>query len=168
VRVVANGFSADALTAVLLRAYDDGPKRAAVAQRGERGARGEEVAGQVGVDDGPERVRVDVPERLRLLQEPRVDGAHPQAGVEHEDVQPAEQLDRAVGARRHRGLVAGVDAEAVRPARAAEPGGHVGRSVGVPAGEHDVGPVLDQGPDHGEAETAGAAGDEYAPAGDAR
>ena len=49
----------------------------------------QEVAAQVGGDHVGKTLGRDLPERLRRFEEVRVDGAHTDAGVVDEEVQPA-------------------------------------------------------------------------------
>jgi len=59
--------------------------------------RHEERPGHLRVDDVAKSRRGDLPERLRIGEEARVDGAHPDPGVVDEHVESAEALPDLVG-----------------------------------------------------------------------
>jgi len=121
--------------------------------------RDQEIAGQVGVHDGAEAVRGNLPEALRLGQESRIDRAHADPGVVDQHADPAQARRCLVHGPANRGLVAHVEFEADGSRQAC--GGLPGPFAG-PAGQGDGRAGLGQGGGHGQAQPVAAAGDEDA------
>src|SRR5690606_33820079 len=140
-------------------------------------ARGQPADGRADVDDraatrreqvrygGPgERVRRAHVEVERLLEVRRV-GVHQRvrdrpADVVHDDVEPAELVDRGVGQAGGRVEVAEVGLDDVRPpAGGGDPVGHLRELRGVPGGDHHVRTGLGEGDRAGGADAAARPGD---------
>ena len=126
------------------------------------GSRDQKVADDVGGEQVAEAVRADLPEAYGFGHEVRVHGAHADAGVVDQYVDATEACYRAVDAGGDGLLVANVHDEPGHLVATLDPGGGVLDTLPGPAGQDDAGSGFGQRPAHGEAQAAGAPGDDCA------